>query len=163
MPYCQPSDVIALNQLFTSTDFPDDVVQVYITKAQSRIDNLLQPVYVVPLADPVPDIILSITADMAACLMCQNNFSEISYREDTPLAEVYRKRAEADLQHVITYATLDGLSGIVKRIPDVPEMRQKIASSTPHPNHHLQRRMKEFGWATQSPISNVIDSLGWRR
>lgn len=155
MPYCQPSDVIALNKLFQTQSFTDDYVQQFIDKAVARLNNLLQPNYVVPLVDPVPPIINSIAADMAACLMCQTHFSDRNYKEDTPMAEIYRKRADSDLAHILENSTLDGLPGIVKREPDMPEMRMKVASTTPHPNRFMKERRKEFEWATQSPISNV--------
>ncbi|MFB5192790.1 hypothetical protein [Alicyclobacillus fastidiosus] len=160
MPYCQPSDVIALNKLFQTPSFTNVYVQVFIDKAVARLNNLLQPYYVVPLPDPVPPIINSIAADMAACLLCQTHFSDRNYKEDTPMAEMYRKRAESDLQHVLENSTLDDYPNIVKRQPDVPEMRKKIASTTPHPNRHMRQREREFEWATQSPISNVRDVVG---
>jgi hypothetical protein len=153
--YCEPSDVIALNKLFQTPTFTPDYVQVFIDKAVARLENQLQPHYLVPLPDPVPPIINSIAADMAACLICQTHFSGTNYREDTPMAEVYRKRAEADLTHVLDNSTLDDYTNVVKRQPDVPEMRKRVASTTPHPNRHTQRRMKEFNQATQSPLSNV--------
>ncbi len=155
MPYCVPSDVIALNKLFITPAFTNDYVQTFINKAVARLDNLLQPHYVVPLADPVPPIINSIAADMAAALLCQTHFSGTNYKEDTPLAEIYRKRAESDLEHVLGNSTLDDFPNVVKRQPDVPEMRKRIASTTPHPNQHMQRRMREFNQATQSQLSNV--------
>jgi len=159
MPYCQPQDVRNLHQLFTATDFPDASVQVYIAKATTRMNNLIQPFYAVPLSDPVPDIVASIAADMAASLLCQTYFSGINYREDTPLAEVFRKRAEADLDHMLEHATIDGLPGVVKHQPDVPEMRKKVASSTSGQLSPVQKRMTQFNWATRSPLANVKNSV----
>lgn len=154
MPYCLPQDVRDLHQLFIEEDFEDDYVQTYITKATDRMNNRIQPHYVVPLPDPVPGIIKSICADMAASLLCQHHFSGINYREDTPLAEVFRKRAEADLEFTLEHATIDGLPGIVKHQPDMPEMRKKIATTTPNQSP-LKRRMERYDWATQSPLSSV--------
>jgi len=159
MPYCQPSDVRALHKLITEKDFPDIVVQTFVDKATARLNNLIQPYYQVPLVDPVPDIITSVTADMAASFLLQNHFSGINYRENTPLAEVFRKRAEADLAHMLEHATIDGWPGVVKHEPDVPEMRPRFASSTPGQSH-LKHRLKQFERATQSPISNVRER-GW--
>lgn len=153
--YCTPDDVRALNKLFTAATFTDDYVQPFIDKAVARLEDQLQPHYMVPLQDPVPPIINSIAADMAACLLCQTHFSDRNYKEDTPMAEVYRKRAEADLSHVLDNSTLDDYDNVTKRPPDVPEQRKKIASTTPHPDLHMQHRLKEFDWATQSPLSNV--------
>lgn len=160
MPYCQPSDVIALNKLFETPSFTDAYIQGFINKAVARLDNLLQPHYVVPLVDPVPPIITSIAADMAACLMCQTHFSDRNYKEDTPMAEIYRKRAESDLEHVLSHSTLDDYSNVVKRQPDVPEIRQSVASTTPHKNRHLKHREREFEWATQTPMANMRDVFG---
>ncbi|WP_088185837.1 phage protein Gp36 family protein [Desulfosporosinus sp. FKA] len=155
MSYCLPSDVTALNKLFQTTTFTDAYVQTFINKAVARLNNLLQPHYVIPLADPVPPIINSIVADMAASLLCQTHFSGVNYRENTPMAEVYRKRAESDLEHVLTNSTLDDFENVVKQQPDVPEMRRAVASTTPHQNQHMKGRLKRFNWATQSPLSNV--------
>ncbi|KLU66308.1 hypothetical protein DEAC_c17070 [Desulfosporosinus acididurans] len=157
MPYCVPSDVTALNKLFQAspTIFTDSYVQTFIDKAVARLNNLLQPHYVVPLEDPVPPIINSIAADMAAALLCQTHFSGVNYRENTPMAEVYRKRAESDLEYVLENSTLDDFENVVKQQPDAPEMRRAIASTTPHPNQRVQGRLKQFDWATQSPLSNV--------
>lgn len=155
MPYCLPSDVTALNKLFQPPTFTDDYVQVFINKAVARLNNLLQPHYVIPLPDPVPPIINSIAADMAAALLCQTHFSGVNYKEDVPMAEIYRKRAESDLQFVLENSTLDDYENVIKQQPDAPEQRRKVASTTPHQNQHLQRRLKEFNWATQSPLSNV--------
>lgn len=156
-PYCTPGDVRALHQLLDETSFPDDQVQPYINKAQARINDRLKVHWVVPLVDPIPDIIQSICADMAAALMLQNHFSGVNYREDTPLAEVYRKRADADLEHVIEHATLDGLPGIVEKPPDVPELRKRIATSTPG-SSPLKGRLRDYDNATQLPLSNL---RGW--
>jgi hypothetical protein len=158
MPYCVPQDVRDLHQLITVTDFDDPYVQKYINKAVARINDHLKPFYVVPLTGTIPDIITSITADMAAAFLCQHHFSGINYREDTPLAEVFRKRAEADLIHCTEHATLDDLPGIVKQEPDVPEMRQRFASSTPKPSP-LKKRLERFDNATHSPISRTRNWL----
>lgn len=153
-PYCTPGDVRALHQLLNAADFPDDQVQPYITKAQARINDRLKVHYVVPLVDSIPDIINSICADMAASLMLQNHFSGVNYREDTPLAEVYRKRAQDDLNHVIEHSTLDGLTGIVQKEPDVPEMRKRVASTTPRTSP-LKGTLQQYDNATQLPLSNL--------
>lgn len=155
MPYCQPSDVTALNKLFQTPTFTDAYVQTFIDKAVARLNNLLQPHYVVPLVDPVPPIINSIAADMAASLLCQTHFSGVNYKEDTPMAEIYRKRADTDLRYVLENSTLDDFDNVIKQQPDVPEMRRKVASTTPHPNRRMQNRLREFNWATQPPLSNV--------
>lgn len=159
MSYCQPSDVISLNKLFQTPSFTDDYVQIFIDKAEARLNNLLQPRYIVPLGG-VPPIIISIEADMAACLICQTHFSDRNYKEDTPMAEIYRKRAQSDLEHVLENSTLDNYSGIVKCEPDVPEMRMKVASTTPHPNRFMKRREREFDLSTRSPLANVRDGFG---
>lgn len=154
--YCTPGDVRGLHQLITEEDFPDPDVLPYITKAQARINDRLKVHYVVPLVDPIPGIINSICADMAASLLLQNHFSGVNYREDTPLAEVYRKRAQDDLNHVIEHATLEGLPGIVEKPPDVPEMRKRIASNTPKVSP-LQKNLTRFDNALQSPLASVRD------
>jgi phage gp36-like protein len=155
-PYCTPGDVRALHQLLDEMTFPDDQVQPYIDKAQARINNRLKVHYVVPLVDPIPDIIQSICADMAASLMLQNHFSGVNYREDTPLAEVYRKRADSDLNDVITNDTLNEMEGVVLKPPDVPEMRNRVATSTPGASP-LKKRLTHFDNATKSPLASARD------
>lgn len=160
MPYCVPTDVTSLNKLFQTTAFPDTYVQTFIDKAVPRLNNLLQPHYIVPLPDPVPPIINSIAADMAACLLCQTHFSGVNYKEDTPMAEVYRKRSEADLEHVLEHSSLDDYPNVTKREPDVPEMRQKVASTTPHPSQFMTARRNQFDRATESPVANLRNVFG---
>lgn len=155
MPYCQPADVTALNKLFQTATFTDAYVQTFIDKAVARLNNQLQPHYIVPLPDPVPPIINSIAVDMAACLICQTHFSDRNYKEDVPWAEVYRKRADSDLRFTLENSTLDDYDNVVKRQPDAPEMRRAVASTTPHPNRRVRGRLKEFNQATQSPLANV--------
>lgn len=154
-PYCVPGDVRALHQLINDVDFPDTSITPYINKAQARIDDRLKVHYGVPLG-VVPAIIASICADMAAALLLQHHFSGINYREDTPLAEVYRKRAQDDLEHVIEHDTLNGLPGIVLKPPDVPEMRQRVSSTTPAASP-LKGTLSRFDNAIQSPLASVRD------
>ncbi|MEC0231291.1 phage protein Gp36 family protein [Paenibacillus alba] len=153
MPYCSPQDVRDLHQLITEGDFPDADVQKYIIKAESRINDKLRVRYVVPFTQ-VPDIVFSICADMAASMLCQHHFSGVNYREDTPLAEVFRKRADDDLNYVIDNNTLDGLPGVVKHEPNVAERRKPVATTTPNPSP-LKGTLREFDCATR----NV---RGWR-
>lgn len=153
MPYCTPTDVRNLHQLFTATDFSDDYISTFITKAEARLDNRLSPHYQVPF-NQVPAIITSICADMAGALLCEHHFSGINYRENTPLGEVYRKRAESDLTFAIDNATIDELPGVVRKQPDLPEMRLKVASTTPNKSP-MQRRLERFENATQAPLANL--------
>ncbi|NOV01350.1 phage protein Gp36 family protein [Paenibacillus planticolens] len=152
MPYCTPQDVRDLHQLISDTDFLDEDVERYIAKAEIRINDKLRPQYKVPLVEPIPGIIQSICADMAGALICQHHFSGINYREDTPLAEVYRKRADSDLNHVLDASTLNGLPGIVEQAPNAPEMRKRIATTTPKQSP-LEGHLQRFNNATHSPIS----------
>jgi hypothetical protein len=152
--YCTPGDVRALHQLLDEVTFPDDQVQPYITKAQARINDRLKVHYVVPLVAPIPDIINSICADMAASMMLKFHFSGVNYKEDTPLAEVYRKQAQDDLDHVIENDTLNGLEGVVQKPPDMPEMRKRIATTTSAPSP-LKCTMQRYDNATQLPLSNL--------
>lgn len=150
-PYCTPQDVRNLHQNFTTDELPDSLLQPFITKAQTRIDEHLKPHYKVPLVDPVPGIISSICSDMAASFALQTYMSGINHREETPLAEIYRKRAQADLENVIDKMTLDDLPGVQRKPPDAPEMRVKVASTTPKQSP-LSGRMRAFDEATRSNI-----------
>ncbi|MFB6364475.1 phage protein Gp36 family protein [Paenibacillus elgii] len=153
--YCTPQNVRDLHQLLSEADFADDYIQKYITKAEARINDKLRPQYVVPLVDPIPDVVQSICADMAGAFLCQHHFSGVNYREDTPLADVLWKRANEDLDYVLEHSTLNGLPGVVEQPPNVPESRRRVATTTPNPSP-LTGRLQQFDRATRSPLNGGV-------
>jgi hypothetical protein len=147
--YCTPKDLQDSYKPIEEDQetFSPDYLSRFIERAQTRIDNKLRPHYKVPLTQ-VPAIIKEIAVDWALALVCEQHFSGIMYREETPLAAVFRKRAEDELEDVLQYATIDGLPGVVKHVPDVPEMRKRVATTTPGTSP-LQGRLRAFDDATR--------------
>jgi len=148
--YCTSEDVAGLFKPIKEDPetFDTDYLSGFIRKAQIHINERLRPYYVVPLVAPIPEVIMSICSDLAASFVLENHFSDIMYREDVPLATNYRRRAEVDLEHVIEHQTLDGLPGVKKHAPEVPEQRRRIYTTTPNPSP-LQNRLGAFDAATR--------------
>lgn len=130
--YCTPQKVREANELIENVEaFPDEKINPWITKAQSRIDTALRARYVVPLLDPVPAIIESIAQDMAAGFLIANTFSNQESQEQLNLSNQLLKRADADLARAVDNKQLDGLPGI--RLVTTPgaSSTPAIASTTP--------------------------------
>jgi len=110
-------------------------VEMYIKKAQARIDAKLKKRYRVPLIDPVPDIVESIATDFAAGFAIEKYYSQRPGKEEPYLAEVLIKRAEADLAEVLEEHLLDGLPGVEFLPPPNPApaalARPAMQSTTP--------------------------------
>jgi len=128
--YTTAEAVYSLCKLITEVELPGPEVEGFITKAQARIDARLRKHYRVPLNEPVPAIIASIAADMAAAMVLDKVYSDRQPNQTT-LSDVYRKRAEADLDRVIEEGLLDGLPGVVKIEPPAPAVRPALATTTP--------------------------------
>ena len=77
---------------------------------------------------------------MAASFLLDKYFSDRS-PDRTNLADVYMKRAEADLEQVVSEGTIDGLIGVVENEPPVPVCRPIIATTTPE-----KSPIKEIKW-----------------
>ncbi|KEO81040.1 hypothetical protein EL26_22945 [Tumebacillus flagellatus] len=157
--YCTPDDVAGLFKPIKEDPetFDPDYLSGFIRKAQIHINERLRPHYVVPLVEPIPEVITSICADLAASFVLENHFSDIMYREDVPLASNYRRRAQSELDHVIEFQTLDGLPGIRKHAPEVPEQRRRVFSTTPNPSP-MQGRLDAFDSATRG---NTVSGGRW--
>lgn len=128
--YTTTQSVRDLCTLITADEIGDPEVQGFITKAESRINARLRRHYKVPLVNPVPDIISSIAADMAASMVLDKRYSDRA-PDQTSLAQVYMRRGEADLERVINEGLLDGLPGVVKIEPPTPAARPAMATTTP--------------------------------
>ncbi len=111
--YCSLKDVRDTSELLDDdTIVPDDKIIPWILKAQSRIDAALKSRYVVPLTEPVPDIVKSIAQDMAAGFLIANSFSNQLGQEQINLSNQYLKRADFDLLKLVDEKQLDGMPGI---------------------------------------------------
>ncbi len=145
MPYCADQDVRALCKLIDPTEIDPGEVTGFITKAETRINATLKQRYTVPLADPVPAIIQSIAADMAASFVLDKHYSD-RMKDQTSLAEVYFKRAEHDLRDVVEKNLLEGEPGVVEVPRPQPPTRKPIGSTT--------------GSSYVSPIQAALEELG---
>jgi phage gp36-like protein len=141
--YCTPADVLNTHKLLNDGDFTDDFVTGFITDAQTIIDTVLEEQYVVPLTDPVPDIVKVICKYKAAALMLALHFSDINYKENTPLSVYYEKLADNKLQDVIEKDLLNNKPGIVRQQPQVKESRPRMASTTPRQSG-MKKILREF-------------------
>lgn len=121
--------VRGLCHLISEEEILDSEVIDFILKAQGRIDARLRLLYQIPLRGPVPEIINSIATDMAASFVLDKRYSD-RRPDQTSLADVYMRRAEKDLDRVISEDLLDGLPGIIKLQPPTPSARPAIATTT---------------------------------
>lgn len=111
--YCSITDVRAASELLEDENIiPDEKITPVIIKTQGRIDAILKNRYVVPLAEPIPQIIKSIAQDMAAGFLIANMFSNQLGQEQINLSNQFIRRADNDLAQVMAGHQLDGLPGI---------------------------------------------------
>ncbi|RJQ26326.1 MAG: DUF1320 domain-containing protein, partial [Peptococcaceae bacterium] len=141
--------VRALCKLIDWTEIDNSEVTEFITKAQQRIDGRLRVLYQVPLADPVPDIVQSIAADMAASFVLDKHYSE-RMKDQTTLSEVYYRRAMRDLEAVIEDNLLAGVAGVVLVTPPAATTRPAIRSTTE------ALKAEATGTPTTSPMEDVL-------
>ncbi len=138
--YTTVESVRNLCKLINVEVVPGTEVEECIRKAQNRIDNVLRRRYQVPLVEPVPQIVNSVAADMAAAFLLDKHYSDRS-PDRTHLADIYTKRAETDLERIVNEGTIDDLIGVVENEPPVPISRLVIATTTPE-----KSPIKEIKW-----------------
>lgn len=126
--YCTPEDVRRLSEVLAGATDAD--IGPFIAKAAARIDAHLARRYVVPLAEPVPPVISSIAADMAAGFMLDQAASAQS-KDQVNYGELLQKRAQADLERVVDEGLLDGWPGVALRDHVSPGNRPCLATTTP--------------------------------
>lgn len=110
--YCSVEDVRAASELLESPEIiQDEKIMPVILKAEGRINSVLKSRYTIPLI-VIPDIIRSIAQDMAAGFLIASVFSNQLGQEQINLSNQFLKRADNDLNMVITEQQLDGYPGI---------------------------------------------------
>lgn len=134
--YCTHTDVLSLCDGQLSKDWDEMTVKPFIEKAQARIDAQLRFLYVVPLAEPIPDIIISIAADFAASFLIDRDYGDRRLPDQPFMADILFKRATRDLQDVVNRRSLDGL---VKTIPS-PGITTTPVLRTTTPNKSEMRQ-----------------------
>lgn len=111
--YCTAKDVREANELLNDESiFTEIKLNPWILKAQGRIDVVLKSRYIVPLTEPIPDIIKGIAQDMAVGFVIENVFSNQLGQEQIILSKQLIKRADDDLEMVVEKNQLDGLPGV---------------------------------------------------
>lgn len=113
--------------------YTDEEIEHYIRKAQTRIDTRLRAHYRVPFKDTVPEMVVSICEDFACSFLVDQDYVDRSSSDQVPLAQVYFRRAESDLKHILSFFTLDGLEG-VERIASPAQVTSIATTSTPNPS-----------------------------
>jgi phage gp36-like protein len=104
--YCTPDDIIPLTKLAEGE--PEEYFQPYIDKAVAFIDSRLSYRYVTPIQAPIPPIIKSICADLAASYILDQHTTE-RYKEQTYYGDVLYKRAVVELERIIETGELDSV------------------------------------------------------
>lgn len=133
--YCSIEDVRAASELLEDENIiPDEKITPEIVKAQGRIDVSLRNRYVVPLAEPIPQIIKSIAQDMAAGFLIANIFSNQLGQEQINLSNQFIRRADNDLAQVMAKHQLDGLPGIRLAVSPGAGSSPAISSTTQRPS-----------------------------
>lgn len=113
--YITEADVRGLCNKIGTNQISSEEVEKFITKAEARIDAVLATRYVLPLPSPTPPLVISIASDFAASFIIDKYYADIARsKEQTPLAEVYFKRAEADLKNIIVDGLLDRYPGVIE-------------------------------------------------
>ncbi len=129
--YATVDQVRSLSELIKkSTELTEQVISSYIMKAQARIDGYLSIRYLLPFAEPVPKIISSIAADMAAAFIIDEKISEREIGKTT-FADVLMKRAEKDLSGVIEKGLIDREPAVVLVAPAGTQTGPQMATTTP--------------------------------
>jgi len=142
--YCSIQDVRAASELLADKNIiPDERITPEITKAQGRIDAVLKKRYVVPLAEPIPQIIKSIAQDMAAGFLIANVFSNQLGQEQINLSNQFLRRADQDLDRVMEEHQLDGLPGIRLAVRPGSGSAPAISSTTQRPSP-IERIIREW-------------------
>lgn len=142
--YCSIQDVRAASELLADKNIiPDERITPEITKAQGRIDAVLKKRYVVPLAEPIPQIIKSIAQDMAAGFLIANVFSNQLGQEQINLSNQFLRRADQDLDRVMEEHQLDGLPGIRLAVRPGSGSAPVISSTTRQPSP-IERIIREW-------------------
>lgn len=129
MPYTTPERLQELLKDFVRAEnYTPEHCGIFIQKAEARINDRLRPIYEVPFTDPVPDMIVSIAEDFACSFLVDQDYLDRPNSEQVPLAQVYFRRAERDLEYVVKNLSLDGLPG-VKKVAQPQDLRSPMAAT----------------------------------
>lgn len=112
--YITEDDVRGLCNKIGTNQISSEEVKRFITKAEARIDAVLATRYVLPLPSPTPPLVVSIASDFAASFIIDKYYADLARsKEQTPLADVYFKRAESDLKNIVVNGLIDRYAGVI--------------------------------------------------
>lgn len=112
--YITEEEVRILCNKIGTAQVPDSEIQMFIAKAEARIDVVLGTRYTLPLPSPVPPLVRSIASDFTAAFVIDKYYASIiKSQEQTVISETYFKRASADLRGIVEEGLLDRYPGIV--------------------------------------------------
>jgi len=100
MAYCTAANVRARLPEFPSDAEHDAILVEAISAAEADVDVALAARYDVPFADPAPDIIRHVAADLAAAWALDTTFSGGGEEGETKLSQSLRKRARERLTEI---------------------------------------------------------------
>lgn len=112
--YISEEDVRGLCNKIGTNQISSDEVKMFIAKAEARIDAILATRYILPLPSPPPPLVASIASDFAASFIIDKYYADLARsKEQTPLADVYFKRAESDLKNIVAKGLIDRYPGVI--------------------------------------------------
>lgn len=114
MPYCTAANVRARIPAFPQDEEHEGFLVEAMDVAASEVDSALGARYQVPFADPAPDIIRHIAADLAAAWALDTAFSGGGEETETRLSKVLRGRARERLEQV-SEGTWRGINTLTSR------------------------------------------------
>lgn len=139
--YCTHDDVLALCEGQLSKDWNETDTKPFIEKAQARIDAHLRHLYVVPITDPVPDIIKSIASDFAASFLIDRDYGDRRTNDQPFMADILFKRATRDLEDLVSTRGLDGL---VKNVPAPGVVNTSVLRTTTPDRSEMRRVLDQW-------------------
>lgn len=112
--YCTIAAVRARLPALTETVASDGLVEEGIADAAAEVDLALGTRYPVPFSEPVPSIIASIAADLAAAWCLDTTFSGGGENDPISLSQALRARAQEKLEAIAT-GVYRGIDTLVSR------------------------------------------------
>lgn len=114
MPYCTAANVRMRIPAFPADAEHEAILAEAIEAAQAEVDASLSARYDVPFADPAPEMVKHITADLAAAWAMDTAFSGGGEETETKLSKSLRGRAMDRLEQ-LTEGSWRGVNTLTSR------------------------------------------------
>jgi len=113
--YCNREDVEGISKVIqTLTEGEEDTyINPYIIKATGDVNSRLCSRYQVPLCEPIPQVIINITSDLAASFILEEHTTE-RFKDQTTYGDVLYKRAIRSLDRILEFCELDNIVNLSK-------------------------------------------------